>query len=281
MARIPHAIPYQGSKRLLAPTILRHVPASLGRFYEPFCGSGAMSLAVAASRDAHIHLNDSFDPLARLWIRIIDSPEHVAEAYERLWHAQTADPRAHYASVRDEFNRAKDPDKLLYLLARCVKNAVRFNRAGEFNQSPDHRRRGTRPDTMRKSLHEVASLFRGRAHVTSADYASVVETATTDDLVYLDPPYEGTSGARDQRYHELLDRDRFIATLERLLSRGVPLIVSFDGRSGDKRYGTELPRALGLIKLEIAAGRSSQATLNGGTAETVESLYLSPSLVRS
>jgi DNA adenine methylase len=41
-----------------------------------------------------------------------------------------------------------------------------------------------------------------------------------------------------------------------------------------------LPPELGLVHLHLPAGVSSQATLNGVAANTVESLYLSPALVR-
>ena len=46
----------------------------------------------------------------------------------------------------------------------------------------------------------------------------------------------------------------------------------------DKSYGEPLPDSLDLVCVEIDAGRSSQATLLGRKANTVESLYLSRAL---
>ena len=40
---------------------------------------------------------------------------------------------------------------------------------------------------------------------------------------------------------------------------GVPYLVSFDGRCGDRAYGEPLPRALRLRRVPLAAGRSAQA----------------------
>jgi len=40
-----------------------------------------------------------------------------------------------------------------------------------------------------------------------------------------------------------------------------------------------MPEGLGLVRIEIDAGRSSQATLLGRDSNTFESVYLSPSLV--
>jgi DNA adenine methylase len=280
MIEPPHPIPYQGSKRKLAPFILEYLPNNVQTLYEPFCGSAAVSLtAIRVAKAKRIVLNDSLVPLTQLWSQIIETPLAITEAYDRIWSAQTENPREYYDEIRDEFNRNRDPVKLLFLLTRCVKNAVRFNAAGNFNQSPDRRRLGTRPERMRENVLGASSLLKGRTRVTSGDYAHAIVAATSKDVVYLDPPYQGTSKKRDHRYHQQLDRDRFIDELDRLLVRGVRLIVSFDGRCGEKTYGPELPASLGLTRLELHAGRSSQATLNGKLAHTVESLYVSPTLI--
>ena len=279
MTSCPHPIPYQGSKRRLAAHVLARVPDDVDTLYEPFCGSAAISLAVArANRARRFLLCDSLAPLCALWRRILEEPGALADDYHTIWAAQRQRPRAWYDQTRDAYNVDHDPAKLLFLLARCVKNAVRFNAAGAFNQSPDRRRIGTQPTRMRAHLLGAAALLAGRTEVRAGDYAAALELATPRDLVYLDPPYQGTSGARDRRYHQQLDRDRFIHDVERLLARGVRVIISFDGRLGARRYGPPLPAHLGLLRTELRAGRSSQATLHGRATQTVESLYLSPSL---
>lgn len=48
MKNLPHPIQYQGSKRNLAPVILRYVPKGIERLIEPFAGSAAISIATAA-----------------------------------------------------------------------------------------------------------------------------------------------------------------------------------------------------------------------------------------
>jgi DNA adenine methylase len=55
--------------------------------------------------------------------------------------------------------------------------------------------------------------------------------------------------------------------------------LSFDGRTGDKTFGHPLPTELNLTKIEINAGRSTQATLLNRKEFTYEAVYLSPSLV--
>jgi DNA adenine methylase len=273
--RAPHPIPYQGSKRRLAAEILARAPRSIDRLFEPFAGSAAVTLAAAARGAARrFVIADKLEPLAELWRRILARPEAVAREYARLWRAQIADPRGHYDRVRDRFNRDGDPTALLYLLARCVKNAVRFNARGQFNQSADHRRRGVRPERLAGEIGAASRLLAGRCDVVAGDYAAVTAAARPADFVYLDPPYQGVSTGRDARYVEQLDRERFVAELARLRATGVPLAVSFDGACGDRAYGSPLPADLGLERISLPCGRSSQATLSGRDAQTVESLYL-------
>jgi len=274
----PHPIPYQGSKRRLAAAILRHAtPAE--RLVEPFAGSAAITLAAAARGLAkEFLLADRLAPLAALWRAIVEQPAATARRYERLWRGQGGDPAAHFAAVRDRFNRSGDPVLLLYLLARCVKNAVRFNGDGAFNQAPDHRRRGMHPDRMRRHIARAAGLLAGRCEIRAADFAEVLAGAGPRDLVYLDPPYQGVSRGRDPRYVAGLDLPRLLDALEDMNRRQVRYLLSFDGCTGEVEYGPPLPGELRLHRVALAAGRSTQATLSGRVAHTVESLYLSPAL---
>jgi DNA adenine methylase len=278
--RVPHPIPYQGSKRGLAPAITACFPTSSLRLIEPFAGSAAVSLAAAlAGRATSFTLNDANAPLMRLWQAIIEQPQRLADDYERLWQTQQGQERAFYAAVRDEFNRTQRPAELLYLLARCVKASVRYNAQGAFNQSPDHRRQGARPATMRRQLLAASALLAGRTQLSSADYRTALQAAQPDDLIYLDPPYQGVWGQHDPRYIHGLAGDEFVAALEQLNRRGIAYLVSYDGRTDSKTFGPPLPAHLQLRRIELHAGRSSQATLLGRAAQTYESLYLSPALL--
>jgi DNA adenine methylase len=275
--QVPHPIPYQGSKRRLASTILGFLPAERKRLIEPFAGSAAVTLA-AAARDAFAGylLGDALGPLADIWGLVIGQPDRLADGYERLWRGQLADPRAAYDKARARFNATGDPVVLLYLLARCVKGSVRFNAQGEFNQSPDNRRLGMRPNVMRREIHGAHSLLSGRTESRAADFRDTLADASSDDVVYLDPPYQGISGGRDSRYLKGLPVEELLDGLHRLNRRGIPYVLSYDGRCGERTYGRELPANLRLLKVALHAGRSTQSTLSGRAEDTIESLYVSP-----
>jgi DNA adenine methylase len=280
MKNLPHPIQYQGSKRHLAPVILRYFPKDVDRLIEPFAGSAAITIAAASRGLANSYvINDINKPLSGLLQFIVETPDNLVSFYECLWNEQHGDSLKHYYRVRENFNRTQDPRLFLYLLARCVKGSVRYNSDGLFNQSPDKRRHGTRPDTMRKNILGVSRLLKGKTVFSALDYKEVLPQAKRDDLVYMDPPYQGVCGDRDLRYFSGVSYSDFVLALEELNSRKIFYIVSYDGHRGEKTFGALLPLALGLTRVEIEAGRSSQATLLGRKEVTYESLYLSPALM--
>lgn len=273
---IPHPIPYQGSKRRLAAAILSQIPeGQYDRLIEPFAGSAAVTLAAAQKGlfGSYV-ISDLLKPLADLWHSVIHDPAPIASKYEELWMRERKTPIRAYYEIRAEFNIDLDPAKLLYLLARCVKNAVRFNPRGEFNQSPDKRRTGTNPRTMKSELCAAHSLLVGRSRVISDDFLALFEAAQEGDFFYLDPPYQGTSEGRDQRYFAGVSRTRMIEALNLLNGKGIPFVLSYDGYCGGQEYGEPLPEGIARRVL-VDVGRSSQATLNGHVHTTTESLYIS------
>lgn len=277
--KVPQPFQYQGSKRALAATILQYLPEKLQRVVEPFAGSAAFSIACAARGRAKTYwLNDYNKPLAELLDLIINQPENIADFYKETWRTEKEGALEYYYKVREEFNRTNNPGLLLYLLARCVKGSVRYNSEGLFNQSPDKRRLGTRPGTMRENIFAISMLMMSKTIVTAYDYKEVLENCQKSDVIYMDPPYQGVCGEGDSRYFTKIAFDDFILALDQLNSRGIRYIISYDGRLGNHAYGQPLPDHLELTLVELEAGRSSQATLLGRDDVTFESLYLSKSL---
>lgn len=277
---IPHPFPYQGSKRGIAKYILPYFPPDVQFLIEPFCGSGAISIAASTHGLAkQFLLNDLNEPLMRLWEYILTKPNELVDKYEKLWISQHPDRKEYFFFIRDEFNQSHQPHHLLYLLARIVKGAVRYSSEGLFNQSADNRRSGMRPDTMRKNILGVSKLLAKKTTISSVDFRFVSNSAKEKDLVYMDPPYQGTSFTRDHRYSNGITYDEFVESLLIMNEKHISYIISYDGITGEKTHGKHLPKSLSLKHFYIRAGRSSQATLLGGNDETIESLYLSPALV--
>ncbi len=271
-------IPYQGSKRALAPRICSLFPKAIDTLYEPFAGSAAVAIFSASHNLAErFVIGDTYAPLIDLWELIIEVPDELSARYSEVWSGQFQSP-THFNEVRAQFNSSRDPVLLLYLVARCVKNAVRFNKHGNFTQSADKRRTGVQPDRVKRNAFAVSHLLKGRTTLYRGDFQACVKDARPGDLVYMDPPYQGTTYGADKRYAAGLEREHLIDALHDLDAREVPYVLSYDGQMGEKTYGEPLPETVDADHLSVHAGRSSQATISGRTDETIESLYVSKSL---
>lgn len=278
--KLPHPIPYQGSKRGLAPQIAQYLPEHVSTWYEPFVGSGAMTILAAHKRIAkHYVIGDVLPPIVELWNVILKQPHETTRYYAEVWQGQESAGSDYFNTVRARYNLERNPIDLLYLICRCVKNAIRFNsKTGNFTQSVDKRRLGMHPDRMSDAIIGVSQMLAGKTEVRTGDWLDTTSDATHRDFIYMDPPYMGTSIGKDKRYAEQMLPERLIGGLEQVLARKVPFALSYDGTTGGREYGPPLPATLGLTRLMLHAGKSSQATLVGKSEVTLESLYLSPHL---
>lgn len=282
--KIPHIVQYQGSKRILAPQILQYMPNRFNRLIEPFAGMAAISVAVAyENRTDNFCINDLNAPLTRMLQFAIEHPQKLIDTYSKLWTEQFSygeDHIEHFYAVRERFNSGEEtPENMLYLLARCVKGAVRYGRNGKFNQSPDKRRHGTNPKTLTPNVYAISRLLKGKATFSSLDYHEILEMARPGDLVYMDPPYQGVSNVRDNRYFAGVPFDEFAESIKILERKGVDYLISYDGECGGKEYGEELPSSLHCQKVMLNAGLSSQSLLLGKKSTTFEALYISEALL--
>lgn len=282
--RIPHIVQYQGSKRILAPQILQYMPKNFNRLIEPFSGMAAISIATAYSNRASSYMiNDINAPLMKILEEAIESPQKLIDNYTKIWSEQFVykhDHIQHFYDIRKRFNDGEDTSaNMLYLLARCVKGSVRYGKTGKFNQSPDKRRHGTNPKTLASNVYEISRLLKGKAKFYCLDYHDILNMARPGDLVYMDPPYQGVTNVRDNRYLAGVPFEEFSAALNILNQKGVDYLISYDGKCGGKEYGEDLPKSLHCKKVLLKAGRSSQATLLGKDQTTLEALYVSESLI--
>lgn len=282
--KIPHIVQYQGSKRILAAQILQYMPQRFNRLIEPFAGMAAISIATAYEKRTNSFLiNDVNKPLVGLLESAIENPKQLVEDYSTVWNEQFSYGEGHvqhFYDVRERFNNGDEkPANMLYLLARCVKGSVRYGKTGNFNQSPDKRRHGTNPKTLEQNVYAIAYLLKGKTRFFALDYHEVLDMARPGDLVYMDPPYQGVTNVRDNRYFAGVSFDEFVKAVEMLNRKGVDYLISYDGTCGEKEYGEELPQSLHCKKVMLNAGVSSQSLLLGKKSITFEALYVSEALI--
>ena len=284
--KTPHLVQYQGSKRIIAPEIVKFFPTTFDRLIEPFAGTCAITILSAAQGLCdEFWINDINQPLVNLMEECINNPLKLIDEYENIWNGQFAEGENnidYFYKIREEFNKGKkDSARMLFLLARVVKGAVRYNSNGELNQSCDKRRYGTKPNVIANNALAISGLLKDKASFSNLDYKDVLSRAQKGDLIYMDPPYQGTSKRDNTRDNiQGVEFDEFVEQLRELNDRDIDYIVSYDGKTGDKFIGKTLPKSLELTHVYINAGLSAQATLNGKNEITYESLYASKNLIK-
>jgi DNA adenine methylase len=266
MQNIQPAIKWSGSKRSQSQAILSYIPM-FRRYYEPFVGSAAIAGALSPKSGI---CGDICGPLISLWKAIQTAPDEIAEQYSRLWEKlQSESPQAFY-EIRERFNKNQDPADFLFLSRTCVNGLIRFNRAGGFNNSLHHTRRGIEPSRLKSLLADWSGRLQGIVF-RNADYLETTADIEEGDFAYLDPPYLNTKG----RYYGAIDYSGFLQYLRSLCQRKVKYALSFDGRRGKRDYSVDIPKELYHRHILLPSGNSSFKKVMGKKSEPVfESLYL-------
>ena len=93
-------------------------------------------------------------------------------------------------------------------------------------------------------------------HFICADYKEILAEASSDDIVYCDPPYSDSQsilyGAQSFHLHELID------AIDAAKSRGAHVALSIDGskKSGLHQVLLDFPSGLFETEASVSVGRS-------------------------
>jgi DNA adenine methylase len=260
-------VKWTGSKRRIAPLLASLLPDT-EYYYEPFVGGGAM-LPFRTSRAAIA--GDIIVELIELWKAIRDESAITANEYEVWWNRLQHEGHIAYYAIRDSFNSTRNPHDLLFLSRTCVNGLIRFNSNREFNNSLHHTRPGIAPTRLRRIIYQWSNAIQDVQFV-AADYRETLSTVAANDLVFLDPPYAGTTG----RYMpDEFNLNEFGEELQRLNIVGAKWVLTFDGTAGNRTYSTNIPPDLYKVRFGLPTGNSPFTKLmKTGIDAVVESVYL-------
>ena len=239
-----------GGKRQLLPELRRYYPAHVGRYFEPFVGSGAVFFDLINRNQLNGHgavLGDDNADLIGCYRRVGHSLDDVVAALEPLVEDHARRGRDCYLQVRDErFNplraawRARGAHlddypvelaaMLIYLNRTGYNGLYRVNASGEFNVPPG---RYDKPRILDRALLTAASRALSSPHVSlrHAAFDRVLEEAQPGDFAYFDPPYAPLTRTANFRGYtgRMFDDDdqkRLQGVVIALARRGVNVVLS-------------------------------------------------------
>ncbi len=259
-------IKWSGSKRSQAKELLKLFP-EFKNYYEPFLGGGSVLYVVEGEK---AFCGDICKPLIELWKLIQKDPKKLINSYTKDWNILQKEGYQTYYKIRDRFNKHKKAEDLFFLSRTCVNGLIRFNQKGEFNNSFHLTRRGIDPKRIEKIILDWSKKIQ-KVKFYNKDYRETTKSATSKDLIYLDPPYFNTKG----RYYGKIDYEVFVEFLRDLNKRKVKFILSYDGMRGNIKYLKDLPKELYKRHLLLNSGNSSFRKVIDKKSEMVrESVYL-------
>lgn len=261
-------VKWAGGKTKLLPELTARLPASYGRYYEPFAGGAALFFAVRPGRavlgDTNADLIAAYRAVAAAPDDVVNLLQHHRANHCPDWYEQIrADWNAH-AWVTDPCARAA---AFLYLNRTCFNGLWRVNRSGEFNVPM-----GRYKDPLSglpARLRDAAPTL-ARAEIRHGDYRETLLDAQAGDFVYLDPPYDPvtktanfTAYAADGFGPE--QQAQLAETVRMLIARGVQVMAS----NSDTPFVRRLYAGLQIDSVECPRAINSNAAKRGKVGEVI------------
>ena len=179
-------VKWAGGKRSLIPDLLKCLPSTIGDYWEPFVGGGAMFYAIESGLQ-RAHLSDMNAELMIAYQMVKKQVEPLIQKLEQ--HLRLHSPE-HYAAVRKDAkadNSAVQAARFIYLNKTCYNGLYRVNRAGLFNVPMGKYKN---PAIVDANNLRSASAALGKAILKWEPFEQIKPKA--GDLVYCDPPYDET-----------------------------------------------------------------------------------------
>ncbi|WP_222888586.1 DNA adenine methylase [Enterobacter sp. C2] len=246
---------WAGNKTVVMPHLKKHLPAG-PRLVEPFAGSCAVMMATDYP---HYLVADINPDLINMYQQIKDDVLGFIERAKHLFN--TFNTEDGYYDSRDNFNHDCDPEwraaLFLYLNRHGYRGICRYNKRGIFNVPYGNYKNPYFPETEIRTFAEKAQ----RATFICAGYEETLAQLLPDDVVYCDPPYDGTFAGYHTAGFSEGDQYRLASVLERRSSEGHPVIAS----NSDTLLIRSLYRNFTLHKITaarsmgVAAGESKSA----------------------
>lgn len=218
-------VKWAGGKTQMLGNLLPKVPASYGRYIEPFIGGGAMFFALNPD-DAVIA--DRNPELINMYKQVADHVDEVIFYLQKYENTQEM-----FYSVRalewQELSGSEAAARTIYLNKTCYNGLYRVNKKGQFNVPFGKYKSPNFCDT--EALYAASEVLK-KANIVCGDYLSVLkEYAKPGDFIFLDPPYVPVSEHADfKRYtkEQFYEKDHVVLAKEvlRLRDLGCHVILT-------------------------------------------------------
>ena len=252
-------VKWVGGKRQLMFELLKNMPKSYNRYFEPFIGGGALFFELQPEL---AYISDMNEELINLYsvvrdnvYELIDDLSKHEVSKEYFLEIRNIDRTKKYAELSD----VERASRFIYLNRTCFNGMYRVNSQGQFNVPFGHYKNPRIIDE--NNLLNCSELLK-KTEIKCADFSEILTKVQKGDFVYFDPPYvplnetsSFTSYTKDGFDIDMQFKLRDVC--DELDSKGVKFMLS----NSDTKLVNELYANYDIKK--VFASRQINANANG------------------
>lgn len=179
-------VKWVGGKRQLMFELLKNMPKSYNRYFEPFIGGGALFFELQPQNG---YISDMNEELINLYsvvrdnvYELIDDLNKHEVSKEYFLKIRNLDRTEKYNSLSD----VKKASRFIYLNRTCFNGMYRVNSQGQFNVPFGNYKNPRIVDA--ENLMNCSKLLKN-TEICYADFSEILNKVQKGDFVYFDPPY--------------------------------------------------------------------------------------------
>lgn len=179
-------VKWVGGKRQLMFELLKNMPKSCNRYFEPFIGGGALFFEL---QPENAYISDMNEELINLYSVVRDN---VYELISDLNKHEVS--KEYFLEIRnldrtDEYKNLSNvqrASRFIYLNRTCFNGLYRVNSQGQFNVPYGNYKNPRIVDE--NNLLNCSELLKN-TEIKCADFSEILTKVKKGDFVYFDPPY--------------------------------------------------------------------------------------------
>ena len=179
-------VKWVGGKRQLMFELLKNMPKSYNRYFEPFIGGGALFFEL---QPENAYISDMNEELINLYSVVRDN---VCELVSDLNKHEVS--KEYFLEIRnldrtDEYKNLSNvqrASRFIYLNRTCFNGLYRVNSQGQFNVPFGNYKNPRIVD--KNNLLNCSELLKN-TEIKCADFSEILTKVKKSDFVYFDPPY--------------------------------------------------------------------------------------------
>lgn len=179
-------VKWVGGKRQLMFELLKNLPKSYNRYFEPFIGGGALFFELQPD---NAYISDMNEELINLYFVVRDSVDELVHDLNK--HEIS---KEYFLKIRNldrmekyfKLSNVERASRFIYLNRTCFNGMYRVNSKGEFNVPFGNYKNPRIIDE--NNLLNCSELLK-KTEIKCADFSEIIHKVQKGDFVYFDPPY--------------------------------------------------------------------------------------------